>query len=186
MMGLRLGMKGSAGPSKSIRSDVTGLAFTSGTLHSVSVRLAVSAERLVVEVLVGTVELWGSGRLTLKGLLGTLIPPQVTATVCLMAEVGVYEQEYTPSPLFFTFTSMGSPSAFWDETRRVQSFRIQENCVDYTQYNEGGFIELLHDLLEDGLTWARIFRGPFPASLASTVNSAGLLMMHPVFSRPGP
>lgn len=31
--------------------------------------------------------------LTLKGLLGTLTPPQVTASVCLMAEVGVYEQE---------------------------------------------------------------------------------------------
>lgn len=31
--------------------------------------------------------------LTLKGLLGTLTPPQVTASVCLTAEVGVYEQE---------------------------------------------------------------------------------------------
>lgn len=119
MMGLRFRMKGSAGPSKSIRSDVTGLAFTSANLHSVSVRLAISAERLVVEVLVGvgTVELWGSGGLTLKGLLGTLIPPQVMATVCLIAEVGVYEQEYTPSPLLFTLTSMGSPSAFWRKTK---------------------------------------------------------------------
>lgn len=52
--------------------------------------------------------------LTLKGLLGTLTPPQVTASVCLMGEVGVYEQEYTLSPLLFTFTSTGTPSASWE------------------------------------------------------------------------
>lgn len=82
MMSLRFGMQGSTGPSNSSSSDATRLAFTSGTLHSV---------RLVAKVLVGvgTVELWGSGGLTLKGLLGTLVPPQVTTTVCLTAEVGV-------------------------------------------------------------------------------------------------
>lgn len=34
-----------------------------------------------------------SDALTLKGLLGTLTPPHVTASVCLTADVGVYEQE---------------------------------------------------------------------------------------------
>lgn len=60
-----------------------------------------------------------SAALTLKGLLGTLTPPQVTASVCLTAAVGVYEQEYTLSPLLFTFTSMGTPSASW-ETNEVK------------------------------------------------------------------
>lgn len=35
-------------------------------------------------------------------------------------------------------------------------------------------------------TCAMIFRGPGPASLASTVNSVGLLIIQPDFSKPGP
>ncbi len=62
-----------------------------------------------------------SAALTLKGLLGTLTPPQVTASVCLTAELGVYEQEYTWSPLLFIFTSMGTPSASW-ENKSSQSW----------------------------------------------------------------
>lgn len=36
------------------------------------------------------------------------------------------------------------------------------------------------------LTCPVIFRGPCPASLVLTVNSAGLFIRHPDFSRPGP
>ena len=79
MMGLRFG----AGAST---SELTGLAFTPDTLKSI--KLTSSGDWLVVEVLVGNMGLCGSGGLTLKGLLGTLTPPQVTATVCLTAEVG--------------------------------------------------------------------------------------------------
>lgn len=152
-----------------------------------------SAEELVAVVLVGgaTVELWGSEGLTLKGLLGTLIPPQVTATVCLAAEVGVYEQEYTPSPLLFTFTSMGSPLAFWKVVKARHGWKEQSKYAKRLkgkkkETKEKCLMYNFNCFFDDKLTWARIFKGPFPASLASTMNSAGLLMMQPVFSRPGP
>lgn len=83
MMGLRLG----AGVSGVSTPEPAGLDFTPDTLDSV--RLASSGDWLVAEVLWGTMELSGSGGLTLKGLLGTLTPAQVTATVCLTAEMGV-------------------------------------------------------------------------------------------------
>lgn len=54
------------------------------------------------------------------------------------------------------------------------------NATKKSRWNTTGVAGFLH------LTWARIFRGPFPASLALTVNSAGWLTRQPVFSRPGP
>lgn len=42
-------------------------------------------ERILLPILTGSCD-W---LLTLKGLLGTLTPPQATATVCLRGEVGV-------------------------------------------------------------------------------------------------
>ncbi len=116
-----------------------------------------------------------SAALTLKGLLGTLTPPQVTASVCLTAELGVYEQEYTLSPLLFIFTSMGTPSASWEN-------KSSQSWVSPVQIG----LRRSYLLLTLDRTCAVILSGPFPASLASTVNSAGLFMIQPDFCSPGP
>lgn len=99
---------------------MTGLYLVAEVLRSSALVTVISSPTVLVLiadisfVFVITVLPSGSVVLTLKGLLGTLTPPQVTASVCLTAEVGVYEQEYTLSPLLFTFTSMGTPSASWE------------------------------------------------------------------------
>lgn len=99
---------------------MTGLYLAAEVLGASAVVSVISCSSVLVltaevsSVFVITVLPSDSVSLTLKGLLGTLTPPQVTASVCLTAEVGMYEQEYTLSPLLFTFTSMGAPSASWE------------------------------------------------------------------------
>lgn len=93
-----------------VAAEVLGASAVVSVISCSSV-LVLTAE--VSSVLVITVLPSVSVALTLKGLLGTLTPPQVTASVCLTAEVGVYEQEYT-SPLLFIFTSMGTPPTSWE------------------------------------------------------------------------
>lgn len=77
---------------------MTGLYLAVGVLRA-SALVSISSSTVLIQtaevsfVCVLAVMASDSVGLTLKGLLGTLTPPQVTASVCLTAEVGVYEQE---------------------------------------------------------------------------------------------
>lgn len=78
---------------------MTGLYVAVGVLRASALVSMISSSTVLVPtdevsfVCVSAVMTSDSVGLTLKGLLGTLTPPQVTASVCLTAEVGVYEQE---------------------------------------------------------------------------------------------
>lgn len=81
-----------------------------------------------------------------------------------------------PLPLSLTTASTGQPSLSW---RAGGSRRPPGQCP-----GRGTCPPCPHH--RGHPTWTWTLRGAFPPCLASTVNSAGLLMATPVFSNPGP